>query len=32
MFKSMKTTSLHDGNVGAERIRNSGTQFLCVPC
>ena len=32
VFRSVKTTGTHEGNLRAERIRNSGTQFLCVPC
>ena len=33
VFISIKTTSPHRGNLRAERIGNSGTQFfLCKPC
>ena len=32
MFISIKTTSLHEANSTAERIRNSGTEFFCMPC
>ena len=31
MFKSIKTTSPYEGNLKAERIRNSGAKLLCVP-
>ena len=28
----MKTTNPHEGNLRAERIGNSGTNFSCMPC
>ena len=32
VFISVKTTSPHERNLRAERIKNSAAQFFCVPC